>query len=203
MADDVINWPPLGAVYNDEFGFVDTAIYDVAGELWPVAQRFAQARLGDAALALRLMIKAVTIVSRRQAELQGGIENPAAFLRRTFERLVLAELQKRNRRRELEDELQTELLLQADDTAQSLDNKILIEQLYSHMDEWMKRAFELRVLEYSFEDMEEEFKMKANVIRSKYNKKLKQLRRQIEEENRKAELRVQHRPVPSADLPQK
>lgn len=190
MADDAINWPPLDAVYNDEFGIVDAAIYDVAGELWPMAWRFTQAKLGDAASALQLMIKAVTIVSRRQAELQGGIENPAAFLRRTFERLVFSELQKRNRRRELEDKRQMELLPHADDTAQNLDHKILIEQLYSHMDEWMKKAFELRVLEYSFEEMEEEFGMKANLIRSKYSKELKRLRQQIEEESREAEHRA-------------
>jgi DNA-directed RNA polymerase specialized sigma24 family protein len=190
MADDVIKWPPLDAVYNDEFGAVDPAIYDVAGELWPVAWRFTQAKLGDAALALQLMIKAVTIVSRRQAEMQGGIENPIAFLRRTFERLVLGELQKRNRRRELEDERLMELLPHAEDTAQNLDNKILIEQLYLHMDEWMKKAFELRVLEYSFEEMEAVFGMKANLIRSKYSKELKRLRRQIDVESREAEHRA-------------
>lgn len=191
MADDKIDWPPLDTVYDDEFGTVDAAIYGVAGRQWPVARRFAQITLGDEADALRIMIKAAAIVSRRQIEIEGGLETPAAFLMLTFKRLVLGELKKRNRRREIEYERQREILPFVDDTAQTLDNKILIEQLWSRMDTWMKRAFELRLLDYSYEEMSKELGMKANVIRSKYSKELERLRKQIEEEKRQAEQRVQ------------
>src|SRR5436853_328263 len=152
MADDINNWPPLEAEYEDEFGAVDATIYGAAGEQWPAARRFARTTLGDEAAGLQLLIKATAIVSRRQVELEGEIDNPAAFLMLTFKRLVLGELKKRNRQRELEDERQVELLPRAEDTAQTLDDKILIEQLYARMDEWMKKAFELRMLEYSYEE---------------------------------------------------
>ena len=125
MGDYTVNWPLLDTVYDDEFGTLDAGIYAVAGGQWPAARRFAESRLGDAATGLRLMIKATAIVSRRQAELAGGIENPAAFLMFTFKRLVLGELKKHNRRCGLEDERQVELMPRTDDTADALDQKIL------------------------------------------------------------------------------
>lgn len=193
MADHTVNWPALDAVYDDEFGTLDPGIYAVAGSQWPAARRFAEAAVGDAATGLRLMLKATAIVSRRQAELAGGIESPAAFLMFTFKRLVLGELKKLNRRRALESERQTELLPHSDETAGALDQKILIEQIYKRMDPWMKRAFDLRMLDYSFEEMAAEFHMRANVIRSKYSKELERLRRQIDDECRLAERRARGR----------
>jgi DNA-directed RNA polymerase specialized sigma24 family protein len=190
MVDTTVNWPPLDAIYDDEFGAFDPAIYAVAGGQWPAARRFAESTLGDAATGLRLMIKATAIVSRRQAELTGGIDNPAAFLMFTFKRLVLGELKKHNRRRALEGERQAELLPRMDETAAALDQKILIEQLYARMDGWMQKAFELRMLDYSYEEMAAELGMKANFIRSKYSKELERLRRQVEEESRRAEQRA-------------
>ena len=193
MGNHTVNWPPLDAVYDDEFGTLDAGIYAVAGSQWPAARGFAEATLGDAATGLNLMIKATAIVSRRQAELAGGIENPAAFLMFTFKRLVLGELKKHNRRRALESERQMELLPHSVDAAEQLDQKILVEQLYARMDPWMKRAFELRMLDYSFEEMAAEFRMQANVIRSKYSKEMERLRRQIDEESRRAEQRARGR----------
>ena len=125
MADDTINWPPLDAVYDDEFGTVDSTIYAAAGKQWPAARRFARTTLGDEADGLQLMIKATAIVSRRQVELEGDIKDPAAFLMQTFKRLVLGELKKHNRRCGLEDERQVELMPRTDDTADALDQKIL------------------------------------------------------------------------------
>ncbi|MFL6213634.1 MAG: hypothetical protein ACJ74J_07025 [Blastocatellia bacterium] len=136
MGDYTVNWPPFDTVYDDEFGTLDAGIYAVVGGQWPAARRFAESRLGDAATGLRLMIQATAIVSRRQAELAGGIESPAALLMFTFKRLVLGELKKHNRRRGLEDERQVELMPRTDDTADALDQKILIEQLYARMDAW-------------------------------------------------------------------
>lgn len=193
MADDSINWPPLDAVYDDEFGTVETGIYGAAGALWPAARQFARNKLGDEAAGLPLMIKAAALVSRRQLEHDSNIEEPAAYLMKTFMRLVLHELKKRNRRRKLTDERQQDLLPRAEETAQSLDDKILIEQIYARMDEWMKKAFELRMLEYSYEEMAVVLGMKANLIRSKYSKELERLRRQIEEESHQAEQRARSR----------
>jgi DNA-directed RNA polymerase specialized sigma24 family protein len=196
MADISINWPPLDAVYHDEYGTVDATIYSIAGEQWPMARRFAAATLGDEAAGLSLMTRAAAIVSRRRVELNDDIANPAAFLMLTFKRLVLGELKKRNRRRELESARHMERLPDTDETAQSLDNKILIEQIYARMDDWMKKAFALRLLGYAYEEMEAALAIKANAIRSKYSKELERLRRQIEEESRAAAHRVRREPSP-------
>jgi hypothetical protein len=190
MKEAVILWPPIVVAYDDEFGPIEPAVYQSARELWPPAEKLALSAFSDSAAGMQLMIKAAANVSRVLENSDQGIENLRAYLWKTYKNLVLAELEKINGRRRLEQEKAAEQGQRISYNAENLDKKILFEQICSRMDEWMRRVTELRALDYTFEMMESELGMKANFIRSKYDKRLKKLKQQIEDETRAAQQRA-------------
>ena len=175
-----IIWPPLEAAYTDEFGEIDPEVYVAAGRLWSQGERFALSKLGDGASGLRLMIKATALVSRALASRDDPIANLPAYLFHTYRRLVIAELKEEKGHRQLETERQTELQGPSDSPAADIDRKILIEQIMARMDDWTRGVFQLRVLGHSFEEIGKLRGRNAHALRSKFNKRLKRLTKQIQ-----------------------
>lgn len=184
-----MHWPELDEHYVDEFGPVDLCVYEAAGQIWHAEEAFARSTLADEQAGFRLMIKASAIVSRRLSELAGGIDNISAFLRFTYRRLVLAELKKLNGRRVTESDHLAQMQPAKRDVDE-IETAILIEELFRRMDQWNRKVFELRTLGYSFEMLEKELGVKANVIRARSSREVSRLRSEIEAESREAAERV-------------
>lgn len=177
------DWPELSIAYTDEFGLIDPVLYEAAGVLWKTsAERFALSTLADAPTGLRLMLKAVAIVSRKSAEPGNLIANLSAYLYQTYKHLVLAELEKENGHRRRETERQTEIESLSVSLAEDVDRKILVQQIVRQMDDWMREVFELLTLGHTFEEIGRLRNQNAHALRTKFNKHLKRLTKQIQSE---------------------
>ncbi len=170
-------WPPLADSYPDEFGPIQPGVYQVAGELWPQAEKLVLATLGDGPEGLRLMLKAVAIVSRRQTEQPEQIQHLKAYLWYVFKNLVLTGLKKEHDHRQLEQE--QALDVPPDDPVAALDRQILLQQICCLMDTWTREVFELLALGYQYEDLVPNYGKSASIIRAQYSKQLKKLRQQL------------------------
>jgi hypothetical protein len=168
-------WPPIDTVYSDECGQVDPEVYSAAGAVWPRAEQLALSVLHDQAAGLGLMVKAVAIVSRRRRAADCCITNLRSYVFQVYKHLVLAELKKQNRRRELET-LWEDRIVPLHQNVDDLDRRILLEELCARMDKWTRNVFELRVLGYNFESIGESLGMGANHVRSEFSKRLARLR---------------------------
>lgn len=124
------------------------------------------------------MLRAVAIVSRRRAAADVQIDNLRAYLFRVFKNLILAELKKHNRRREIEEHWDGHLA-PLGNPADSVDRKILIEELVSRMDSWTRDVFEWRLLGHSYESIGERLGIEANHVRSAFSKKMARLRKEV------------------------
>jgi hypothetical protein len=172
------NWPSITDGYNDEFGWVDPDIYGTAGELWNEwGKSFALSTIHDEMAGQRLMLKAASLVTRRRAAPDAKIENVLAYLHRTYQHLVLAELEKESGHRRSESDTFNDnlLTLTKGSVPDDLERRILIQQLMRRMDEWTRETFQLLVLGYSFEMIAQLTNKKSNVLRSKFSKQVKQL----------------------------
>jgi DNA-directed RNA polymerase specialized sigma24 family protein len=176
-------WPPLDIAYVDEFGQIDPAVYQTAGQLWNQAEQFVLSTLGDAPAGLRLMIKAVALVSRAQATRPERIHNLTAYLFQTYKHLVLSELRKERGHRQQLAKLQTEdLLAPSSDDIADLDKQILLEQLMQRMDAWTREVFELLVLGYNFAELGRHWNTSGDRIRKKFDKQVQCLIAQVKSE---------------------
>jgi DNA-directed RNA polymerase specialized sigma24 family protein len=175
-------WPAIDSVYTDEYGQVDPEVYNAAGTVWPRAEQFALSVFHDQAAGLQLMVKAVGIVSRRRRASDCCISNLRSYVFQVYKHLVLAELRKLNRRRELDTrwEDRTTPVLRRDD---DIDRRILLEELCRRMDAWTRHVYELRVLGYTFDTIGETLGMGANHVRSEFSKRLARLRETLNETN--------------------
>jgi hypothetical protein len=174
------HWPPQQTTYIDEFGRIEPRVYETAGVLWRVrAERFALSTLADAPTGLSLMLKAAAVVSRKYVEPGNLIANLSAYLYQTYKRLVLAELEKENGHRQRERERHTEIESLSVSLAEDVDRKILLQQIIKQMDDWMRGVFELSMLGHTFEEIGKFRNQNAHALRTKFNKKLKRLRKQF------------------------
>jgi hypothetical protein len=185
---DGTDWPPLEAAYTDEFGHVELEVYNAAGTLWNAyGERYALSKLSDAPTGLQLMLKATASVSRKYLDPDVHIESLPNYLFQSYKRLVLAELEKRNEHRKHDAERHAETVSLPDATAADIDRKILVQQITCRMDAWTREIFELLILRYSFEEIGTMRGENGHHIRSKFNKKLKRLKKQLEAESTSAD----------------
>lgn len=172
-------WPSLSTSYTDEFGQIEPNIYQAAGAIWKDGgERFAVSTVADAAAGLRLMLKAAAIVSRKQAEPGNLIKNVPGYLFQTYRHLVIAELEKEYEHRQCEVEAgrqSVSISLGAD-----VDRSILILQIMQRMDDWMRDVFKLLALGHTFEEIGRFRHQNAHALRTKFNKHLKRLTKQIQ-----------------------
>jgi hypothetical protein len=150
------------------------------GQLWGQGESYALSTLGDASKGLRLMIKAVTTVSRIHGSADNYITNLSAYLFQTYKHLVLAELEKENGHRQRETERQTDIESLSISLAEDVDRKILVQQIVRRMDDWMREVFELLMLGHSFEEIGKLRGLNAHVLRTKFNRHLRRLTKQIQ-----------------------
>jgi hypothetical protein len=172
----VNNFPPLEAAYTDEFGTIDPHVYQTAKEIWSPAERLAVELLHDSQKGLQLMMKAVAAVSRIRESTPIG--NLAAYLYRSYKRLILAELEKeKGHQRIMSGRFSSDDFI--NETEDELNRKILINELRRRMDNWTREVFDYLCLEYKFKDLVPRYGTAENVIRSKYSKKVAKLARRI------------------------
>jgi DNA-directed RNA polymerase specialized sigma24 family protein len=179
----VSGFPPMiDAAYDDEFGKVDPEVYEVAKQIWAPAERLADEILHDSQKGMELMFKAIAKVSRVRAGNSAKIFNLHSYLYQSFKHLVLAELEKQNRRREKSDDWFRERESLSDETEEDeINKKILINELRIEMDEWTRAVFDLLRLGFSYEELVPHYGTAANVIRSKFSKKTARLAKAIQE----------------------
>jgi DNA-directed RNA polymerase specialized sigma24 family protein len=181
-------WPTVDAPYIDEGGPVDPEVHQAAGTIWQHAEVFATSTLRDPAAGARLLMKAVIIVSRRRAAPDIRIDDLRSFVFQVYKHLVLAELKKQNRRREIEARWE-DFVVPARSVADEIDRRILIEQLCERMDQSTRDVDQWRVLGYTFENIAQFLGLGANHVRSEFSKRMARLREQLREEARSAEER--------------
>src|SRR5215470_4606882 len=172
-----LSWPSLDEGYTDEFGVIRPEVYRAAGELWPQAESFVYSKLHDRSAGWRLMLKAAAAVSRKLQEQPDQIRDLKAYLWITFKRLISDEVEKENRYRPLEPEQQP--TIDVSPSSETLNEQILIQEVMAQMDSWTRTVFELRVLGYQFEDIAQMLKLRPDLLRSKFNKKIKKLCRKF------------------------
>jgi RNA polymerase sigma factor (sigma-70 family) len=185
-------WPPLDIAYADEFGQIDPVVYEVARQLWRQAEQFALSTVGDAPAGLRLMLKAVALVSRVRSAQPNQIENLTAYLFQTYKRLILAELKKERGRQQHLAEREVEDFLLPETDAVEVERQILLEQLMQRMDSWTREVFELLVLGYSFAELGKKSGMSGERIRKKFDKRVERLIKQVKAETMTAETRMKN-----------
>ena len=174
MADSLqISWPSLDAPYIDEFGCIDTDIHEAAGEIWHWAAAYASATLGDEASGQLALKKVCAKITEKRAAGAIQIGNLKAYLKTAFKHEVLAQL-KRNRSANID--LSAEPITHYD---LDIDQKILVEQILARMAPEDRRIAELLILGYSFEEIARKDGARSNVIRSRYSKLLKRIKREL------------------------
>lgn len=187
-------FPPLDSPYVEEFGFIDPVVYLAAQEQWAQAERLAIELLNDAHEGLRLMLKAVASVSRVRHKDPNSIKKLPAYLFFSYKRLLLAELEKENghHARLAAHEAESG---KGETDEEKLNRQILINEIRRQMDEWTREVFDLLCLGYKYEDLVPECGSAANVIRSKYHKKVEKLAQQVQERINKS-LNLENRNLP-------
>lgn len=156
-------------------------VYEAARGLWRQAEDFVLRRLGDTADGQRLMCRAAASVSRQLSRQPDQIRDIKAYLRQTFKRLVLNELEKENGHRDklkhAENEPAAEYLFGHHE--EDLDRKILTQQIIWEMDERAREVFELLAAGHSFEEIAVMLGQPANAIRSRFSKQFKKIRKKL------------------------
>lgn len=187
-------WPAFDSTYTDEYGQIQAEVYMAAGAIWEKVKRFAQSTLGDPEAGSRLLFMAAAIVSLKTSDVDTQIEDLKGYLYQTFKNLVLDELRKESRRKEIQVERRAELESLSINVAEDVDRKILLEQIVRHMDPWLRRVYEWRCLDLDFELIASSLGEKTHVVRSKYSKKLARLIKEINRATEHAAKRMRERP---------
>src|SRR5262245_5718690 len=120
---------------------------------------------------MRLMLTAAATVSRKRREQPDQIRDLKAYLWTTFKHFISDEVEKESRYQPLELEGQSEN--GAIGPTESPYDQILIEEVMAQMDSWTRKVFELRVLGYQFDDIAQMFKMRPDLLRSKFHNEIK------------------------------
>lgn len=167
------------AAFTDEYGEIDLEVYRVSEEVLFAAQSFADRILHDRDRASDLLANAAALTTR--AMQKDEIANLRAYIFLVFKRLVLAELRRDTRHEQILAKRALEIRDREDSEA-DVNRKILIHELRRRMDLWMREVFDLLSLGYEYEDLVPRFGSAANVIRSKYSKRLAKLAREIHTE---------------------
>jgi DNA-directed RNA polymerase specialized sigma24 family protein len=171
---ELIEDPPLES-FTDEFGPIDGAVYAAATTLWARAAGLASISY-DPAASQRLLMKACALVTRKRTTAPDAITNLPAYLYRTWQRLVLEELEKENGHRRIEETLTAEPLQLS---TEELDRRILLQQIIRHMDDWTRRVFDYLALGFSYEEIAVELGGNGHAIRVKYDRQLKALAQRL------------------------
>ena len=191
MKQVVSEFPTIEKAYDEEFGKVDPEVYQAAQTLWLHAEHLAVKLLHDAPKGMQLMLKAVAKVSRVRENNPSVIHNLNSYLFRAYKNLILAELELENKRfQKLDRRLRESEGVLDDDEETRINKQILINELRLKMDNWTRDVFDYLCLGYKYDEMVPRFGSAANVIRSKFSKKTAQLVREIQDEIRQTDKKI-------------
>jgi len=174
--------PSLTAqAFADEFGAIDARVYEAALALWPRAERVSLQMLHDAAAGQHLLMKACAQVTRKRAASPDAIANLPAYLYRTWQHLVLEELEKENLHRQIEENLfaETGHPHAISHSADELDQRILLQQILRRMDDWTRSVFEYLTLGFTFDEIASQMGGNGHAIRVRYDRQIKLLTKQL------------------------
>lgn len=168
--------------FTDEFGTIDGDVYAAALTLWPprVASA-ATATPRDSAAAHRLLMKACAQVTRKRTSTPDTVANLPAYLYRTWQRLLLDELEKENGHRRLAATIVADATAaqRPEQSTAELERRILLQQIIKHMDDWTRRVFEYLTLGFSYDEIAAELGGNGNAIRVKYDRQIKALAQRL------------------------
>jgi hypothetical protein len=173
-------FPQISDSYIEEFGEIDLEVYQVAKQLWIQAEKFILRILDDSPKGVRLMLKASVNVSRVHRKNPSSIKNLNSYLFRSYKNLVLGELKKKKKHRSKLDVFFREQKTEFDENEETLNRRILINELRFEMDDWTREVFDLLRIGYTYQELVPRFGSAANVIRSKFSKKIVRLARKIQ-----------------------
>ncbi|MFN0112906.1 MAG: hypothetical protein ACKVZH_28940 [Blastocatellia bacterium] len=174
--------PPAITVqtFMDEYGAIDSQVHETAQTLWPKAERDSQQTLHDTATGWRLLMKASALVTRKLATSPDTISNLKGYLYRTWQRLLLEELEKETLHRRIEEDLATETNdNQPANSVRQLDRQILLKEIIARMDDWTRRVFEYQTLGFTFDEIARELGGNGHAIRVRYDRQIKLLAQQF------------------------
>jgi len=172
----LVQLPQLDSSFTDQFGEIDLDVYEAARSIWPIAERLAERILFDGHLGVELMFKAASKVTASQ-NAGTKIVSLKYYLLQSYKHLLLAELEKENGRKRILAERAFTGHSTPPDPEDHLHKKILINQLRLEMDDWMREIFDHLRLGYTFEELANHYGIAANVLRSKFSKKLARLKK--------------------------
>lgn len=173
--------------YTDEFGFISAEVRAALEDLLPRAKALALRTLQDEEEGDRLLRKAAAKVSLKREESPAEIKSLNGYLFTVFKRLVLEELQRRRTHEQLNVKSAGLPAPGFDEEPETLNRKVLVEELMLRMDPWTRKIFSWRVQGYTFEEIGERENEESNILRSRFDKRLRKLTSEIEEESRAAE----------------
>ncbi len=171
MSTSRLEWPTFEARYEDEYGALDPAVYEVARSLWPKAERFGTFALHDPAAAFDLMHKAVARVSNLIAR-GDQIRNVAGYLYQTYKHLIAQEKAKQiNRHQPLKDVEQSLVV----DITRDLERKIALREAFEHMDEVERHLTLCLMFGYSYEETAEIMGTPSATLRQQFSRLKKRI----------------------------
>jgi hypothetical protein len=168
--------------WTDPYGRIAKPVYETAQQLWPRLEGVAIRLCGDPQLGQQMLMKACVAVTRIQQQEPERIANLAAYLETTWRRLLLEVIAQEKARQQRQHEIPAPLSLI--NTSERLDQQVLVREIVARMDAWTRTVYEYQVLGHTFEEMSQALGQRGHVIRTKFNKKMKKLMRQIATESR-------------------
>lgn len=185
-------WPPCEQSSLDIYE-MDVETCEAARELWSGGGReFAYGQLGDVQLGLDLMLKAAASVTKRRAAAppERAVRDLRKYLRRSFRRLVIEEVRKRERFDTAVEDRQPDPgpegagpraavkdVVLGVEGGQEMD--VLLGQLMEMMREIhpdFLRVYKALVFGHTLEEIAPHLGMKANALRAWYSRMMKKLR---------------------------
>ena len=182
-----IVWPAIDHGYQDPEGYIDLDVYNTAGRVLSKAEKLVMVMLKDHADGVDLMLKAAAKVTEIRSRRQEPIRDIGNYLYYTFKNLLCEEWRKQKPSQQLDGEVVDTFVamftgdsLLEDDLAQTVEKRLLVEQIISQMDSWTCEIYELLGLGYTFEEIARGKGVPSNRIRSKFHKRMKRLAQRMQ-----------------------
>jgi len=167
-------WESLSPTFKNSQETINQDVYNAAGEIWPQAISLAVKADIDESLAYIAMMAAVVGVSRIPPE---SIELLSRYLFKAYRR-QLFEHGRKMRSAEIAVPIEDYNLID-DHVARQIEQKILLEEIVARMDEETLQIYEKLILGHSFEQIARAQDEHANVLRSRFSKRLKKIATEI------------------------
>lgn len=168
------HWKTLSSSFKNSFPALTEDVYNAAGGIWPNALKVARHEGLDESDARAAMFKAITRVSNREGEKIRSLQN---YLFTTYIRLIRRVIDEQKRYTSLESINQD---ISSDENVTAImENDILLGEIVARMDSELRRIYEGLILGYSFEELARKERKKANVLRSRFSRGVRDLALQI------------------------